>query len=199
MVTLVELKTVANYIGLSTDEKPEQISDAAGMPNGSRFLEMDTGTKYFWNVDNMEWVALPESSDGGGGSWGEVPGAEIEILVTGTKFDGSILTDGKIVIINGMVNIKDAGNIFGVTYYISQAMKIKNLPKPVGPVNQKRFDAWAVAGDPTSPWIESTVVVSKNGVTTISLKTSEVWPEAIPTVSSIRLPTIVYVRADALG
>lgn len=76
MITLVELKTVANYIGLSTDEKPEQISDAAGLPNGSRFLEMDTGTKYFWNADTLEWVALPESSEGGGSAsvnFAEVP------------------------------------------------------------------------------------------------------------------------------
>lgn len=68
MVTLVELNTVASYLGLSTDTKPTVISDSKGMPNGSRFIEMDTGKKYFWNVDNTKWVEKPASSEGGGDS-----------------------------------------------------------------------------------------------------------------------------------
>ena len=64
MVTLVSHKAVADYIGLSTDEKPTAISDAVGLPNGSRFLEMDTGVKYFYNADSLEWVAFPGSGSG---------------------------------------------------------------------------------------------------------------------------------------
>lgn len=68
MVTLVENKTTAKYIGLSTDTKPTQISDSVGMPNGSRFLEMDTGKKYYWSTNNQQWGEMPSSSGGGGSS-----------------------------------------------------------------------------------------------------------------------------------
>ena len=70
MVTLVEHKTVAKYIGMSDDTKPTAVSDTVGMPNGSCFIEMDTEKKYFWNADALEWVELPESESGGGGEAG---------------------------------------------------------------------------------------------------------------------------------
>lgn len=36
--------------GLSTDEKKTD-----GIPNGSAFLEMDTGVVYFWDAENSQW------------------------------------------------------------------------------------------------------------------------------------------------
>ena len=71
MVTLVENKTTAKYIGLSTDTKPMQVSDSIGMPNGSRFLEMDTGKKYYWSTNNQQWGEMPSSGGGGGSSSGD--------------------------------------------------------------------------------------------------------------------------------
>lgn len=38
------------FIGLSTDEKP--VADVA---NGSIFIEIDTSTLYFFDLDNTEW------------------------------------------------------------------------------------------------------------------------------------------------
>ena len=37
--------------GLSTDEKP-----TTGVCNGSDFLEMDTGSTYYWDAEGGEWV-----------------------------------------------------------------------------------------------------------------------------------------------
>lgn len=37
--------------GLSTDTKPT----GEKIPNGSSFLEMDTGTVYFWDKENSQW------------------------------------------------------------------------------------------------------------------------------------------------
>lgn len=40
------------YVGLSTDDKPE------GVANGSIFIEMDTGTVYFYDAEGEEWDSL---------------------------------------------------------------------------------------------------------------------------------------------
>ena len=82
MITLVEKKTIAKYLGLSTDDKPLQVSDAVGMPNGSQFLEMDTGKKYYWNGDSLEWIEMPASGGGGdsGGGGGDDSGGSCNIL-----------------------------------------------------------------------------------------------------------------------
>ena len=37
---------------LSTDEKPEDMS------NGSLLIEMDTGTTYFFDEENVRWLAV---------------------------------------------------------------------------------------------------------------------------------------------
>lgn len=39
----------ADYRGLSTDTKP------TNAPNGSTFIEIDTGTVYFFDSDNNLW------------------------------------------------------------------------------------------------------------------------------------------------
>ncbi len=68
MVTLIENKVVASYVGLSTDEKPVRISDSVGLPNGSRFIEMDTGKKYFYDGNSKQWLQKPGSGGSGGAS-----------------------------------------------------------------------------------------------------------------------------------
>lgn len=40
--------------GLSTDQKPTEDR----MPNGSSFLEMDTGNVYFWDKENQQWRSV---------------------------------------------------------------------------------------------------------------------------------------------
>ena len=40
--------------GLSTDEKPTEISDKI-IDNGSLFIGMDTGKFYFYDLENEEW------------------------------------------------------------------------------------------------------------------------------------------------
>lgn len=42
--------------GTSTDTKPTDV------PNGSTFIEIDTGTGYLFNEENSEWVEIPEGS-----------------------------------------------------------------------------------------------------------------------------------------
>lgn len=39
--------------GLSTDTKP-----TTDVPNGSSFLEMDTGNVYMWDEENEQWRQL---------------------------------------------------------------------------------------------------------------------------------------------
>ena len=39
--------------GLSTDDKPME-----GVPNGSSFLEMDTGNVYVFDEENTQWRQL---------------------------------------------------------------------------------------------------------------------------------------------
>ena len=39
--------------GLSTDTKP-----TTDVPNGSSFLEMDTGNVYMWDDENKQWRQL---------------------------------------------------------------------------------------------------------------------------------------------
>ena len=43
---------VADIRGLSTDTKP------TSYPNGSTFLEMDTGKVFIFNAQNSTWVEL---------------------------------------------------------------------------------------------------------------------------------------------
>ena len=40
-----------NYIGLSTDTKPTE-----GLFNGDSFYEMDTGSTYYYDQENSQWV-----------------------------------------------------------------------------------------------------------------------------------------------
>lgn len=51
MVTCNTLYMIQVYHGLSTDEKPVN-----NVPNGSRFIEMDTGSVFMFNWTVSEWV-----------------------------------------------------------------------------------------------------------------------------------------------
>ena len=49
-----EILDTTNYVkiaGLSTDNKP-----TGNYAMGSEFFEVDTGTTYYYNEDNAEWV-----------------------------------------------------------------------------------------------------------------------------------------------
>lgn len=45
-----------DFCGLSTDEKPVQKYDCRQIDNGSSFLEMDTGSIYFYDMESGEWM-----------------------------------------------------------------------------------------------------------------------------------------------
>lgn len=48
------LETGWDLRGLHDDTKPT----GADVPNGSTFLEMDTGSLYIWDKENSQWRAL---------------------------------------------------------------------------------------------------------------------------------------------
>lgn len=51
MVTCNPLYTIQVYHGMTTDEKPVD-----NVPNGSRFVEMDSGSVYMFNGATSQWV-----------------------------------------------------------------------------------------------------------------------------------------------
>lgn len=71
MITIYKTeKTKANYIttelrGLSSEDKPTSINENI-IDNGSTFIEIDTGDKYMYDLENNEWYNI--SSNGGGGN-----------------------------------------------------------------------------------------------------------------------------------
>ena len=48
------LETGWDLRGLSSDSKPT----GEDVPNGSSFLEMDTGSVFFWDKENEQWRAI---------------------------------------------------------------------------------------------------------------------------------------------
>ncbi len=46
-----------DFRGLSTDSKP-----TSGVPNGSTFIEIDTGKGYLYDIASNEWHEIPEGS-----------------------------------------------------------------------------------------------------------------------------------------
>lgn len=84
MITLVDNGVIAKYIGLSTDDKPQEISANIGMKNGSRFLEIDTGDKYYYDADSSQWMKQPsESGSEGGGGDGDITYASVDVVIDG--------------------------------------------------------------------------------------------------------------------
>lgn len=53
VVSTVAADNCIEYRGLSTDDKPTSF-----VPNGSVFLEMDTGKVYCYNADGSAWIEL---------------------------------------------------------------------------------------------------------------------------------------------
>lgn len=45
------------FRGLSTDEKPTEL-DNQDIPNGSVFIEIDTGKMYLYDLANEEWKEI---------------------------------------------------------------------------------------------------------------------------------------------
>lgn len=59
MISITEEKTVREYSGLSTDEKPT----GDDIENGAAFLEMDTSTLYLYDKENEQWRAWKKSEE----------------------------------------------------------------------------------------------------------------------------------------
>ena len=57
---------VVDLRGLSDDEKPTTLG-VNSIDNGSTFMEIDTGDKYMYDLENTTWYKI-ESGSGGGGS-----------------------------------------------------------------------------------------------------------------------------------
>lgn len=51
MVTHDNAQTQRTYTGLAADTKPAD----AGVPNGSVFIEIDTGKAYLFDAENAQW------------------------------------------------------------------------------------------------------------------------------------------------
>ena len=62
MITRIYEIEYNSYRGLSTDNKPLEV------PNGSEFLEMDTGKTYLFDAASEEWIAM-KSGGGGASTW----------------------------------------------------------------------------------------------------------------------------------
>jgi len=60
MVTLNTCYTLQFYTGLQADTKP------LGVPNGSMFLEMDTGKLYRFDAENQTWIDQANPTPSGG-------------------------------------------------------------------------------------------------------------------------------------
>ena len=82
MVTLIKYGALSGgekyninqmYIdGLSTDSKPTTTIDGMGIPNGSVYTEIDTGTTYMFDAANATWYEVSIGGGGGGGGGGGI-------------------------------------------------------------------------------------------------------------------------------
>jgi hypothetical protein len=102
MVTLIKYGTLSggekynvnalSIDGLSTDTKPtvtyiEYGSDGRevgrmGIPNGSLYIEIDTGDTYMYDADNTTWHKVSIGGGGGGGSTDSYTKAETNALLS---------------------------------------------------------------------------------------------------------------------
>lgn len=62
MVTRTGGSWVHEYTGLSADARPTQDENGNGIPNGSIFIEMNTGKIYFYDAEGEEWLEWGGSS-----------------------------------------------------------------------------------------------------------------------------------------
>lgn len=49
------IPTVTVY-GLSTDTKPDSTDSGLSIPNGSKFIEIDTKKVYMYDAENNQWL-----------------------------------------------------------------------------------------------------------------------------------------------
>lgn len=61
MITFNDIGSVSNIptvtvYGLSTDEKPDFTDSGVSIPNGSKFIEMDTKKVYMYDAENNQWL-----------------------------------------------------------------------------------------------------------------------------------------------
>lgn len=110
MVTLNTCYTLQFYTGLQADTKP------LGVPNGSMFLEMDTGKLFRFDAENQTWIdqANPTPS---GGTFMIVTftfDADLDAFVADKTYAEIVaaVADGEIVV--GIV----APNMEGVSYLL---------------------------------------------------------------------------------
>lgn len=76
--------SVQKFYGLSTDNKPTDCEP------GSRFVEIDTATKYIYNKSGSSWTEIPA----GGGGGGSVSGVGKNVTGTQYTIDGQSVTAG---------------------------------------------------------------------------------------------------------
>ena len=53
--SLSNIPTVTVY-GLSADTKPDSTDSGNSIPNGSKFIEMDTKKVYMYDAENHQWL-----------------------------------------------------------------------------------------------------------------------------------------------
>lgn len=61
MITFNDIGSVSNIptvtvYGLSTDTKPDFTDSGTSIPNGSKFIEMDTKKVYMYDAENNQWL-----------------------------------------------------------------------------------------------------------------------------------------------
>lgn len=105
MVTLIKYGALSGgekynvnqmYIdGLSTDTKPTSTIDGMGIPNGSVFTEVDTGTTYMYDSANATWYEVSIGGGGGGTQGGIVLVGETTTALTDGATTNPITVDGQ--------------------------------------------------------------------------------------------------------
>ena len=56
--SVTDSKTIFEFRGLSTDEKPTQTYVEQPVANGSTFMEMDTGKIFMFNAPELTWIEI---------------------------------------------------------------------------------------------------------------------------------------------
>ena len=56
--SVTDSKTIFEFRGLSTDEKPTQTYVEQAVANGSTFMEMDTGKIFMFNAPELTWIEI---------------------------------------------------------------------------------------------------------------------------------------------
>lgn len=49
---------ILSLVGLSTDTKPDKVLNGKLISNGCSLFEMDTGTLYLFDAENLTWIEV---------------------------------------------------------------------------------------------------------------------------------------------